>query len=147
MHTITVTRFFEAAHMLPDSPNLITKQCSNLHGHTYHVVVTAESVDNRRNGMVVDFRAIKDIIDRLDHTVILREDYIAILDAVNVIRENQGLSKQEGVSLEGNPTAENIASYLHKQILEAYPDLLDINVLVAEGYKDKDHTSYVGYRE
>ena len=35
MYKLEVNRFFDAAHDLPDSENLITKQCTNLHGHTY----------------------------------------------------------------------------------------------------------------
>jgi len=125
---MSVKVFFDAAHQLQDSEDLVTKACARLHGHTYHVVVNCQAPTNNRGGMVVDFKAIKNIINKLDHQFIN-----------DIFSEHFGLFIQS--------TAENIAKYLYIQIQDAYPDLQNIQVLVAEGYKGKDSTSYVGYQE
>src|SRR6056297_1979852 len=68
---------FEIAHALwnYDGP------CSNLHGHSYRLFVTATGspvvdVNHPKNGMVIDFGDLKqlvheEIVDPLDHAVIL----------------------------------------------------------------------------
>jgi 6-pyruvoyltetrahydropterin/6-carboxytetrahydropterin synthase len=60
---------FEAAHRLPQHPG----KCKELHGHSYHVVVTVERSVALSTGMAIDFadlRAIvrREVVDRLDHT-------------------------------------------------------------------------------
>lgn len=73
-----------AAHKLEldyDSP------CQDLHGHNWIITVHIRSTEKNKNGMVVDFKRIKELVhDRLDH------NYIN-----NVIK--------------CNPTAENIGEW------------------------------------
>lgn len=125
MFDLKVTRFFDAAHQLPDNEHLLTKQCANLHGHTYHVIVRVTNSVNVRNGMVVDFKGIKNIIDIFDHKFI-----------------NDEFKK---LGYNDPPTAENIARVLYTQIAEAYEDLYVVNVAVCEGYKGEANSSYVTY--
>lgn len=59
---------FSASHFLPNYDG----KCENLHGHNYKVTVTIQG-EVQPNGMVLDFKKIKDIvsenaIDKLDHT-------------------------------------------------------------------------------
>ena len=68
---------FDMAHALygHDGP------CANIHGHTYHLSVTIfgvplQDVSNPKNGMVIDFTDLKNIvkrevIDRFDHALVL----------------------------------------------------------------------------
>ena len=63
---LSVSDFFHASHTLPDSEYLITKECTRLHGHTYLAKVEIES-DELKAGMIVDFKAVKDIIKLFDH--------------------------------------------------------------------------------
>lgn len=87
---------FEAAHMLPKVPD--GHKCKRLHGHNYKVEVEFRGEIAPKDGFCgnLDFADIdaqvKPIIDRLDH---------------------QYLNEIEGLD---NPTAENIAAYLLREI-------------------------------
>lgn|SRR3990167_8931812 len=63
MNKLVVQHYFDAAHQLTDSPDLVTKACARLHGHTYAVVVEAEAEQLNGAGMVIDFKAIKETIE------------------------------------------------------------------------------------
>ena len=67
-------------------------KCSNLHGHNWIVTVHCKSDELDQNGMVVDFKHIKDKVHgKLDH---------AYLNEV----------------VDFNPTAENIARWIAEQV-------------------------------
>ena len=69
-------------------------KCKNLHGHNWIVIVYCKSKELDENGMVIDFKHIKNkIMDKLDHTYI-----------------------NEVVDF--NPTAENMAKWICEQIGE-----------------------------
>lgn len=79
---------FCAAHQLTHA---YSKECNNfMHGHNFLIEVEIK-VDELINGMVVDFKIIKEEINKLDH------------------RNLNEILKFE-------PTAENIAKYLYSQI-------------------------------
>lgn len=116
MYIIEVKDFFSASHQLPDTDSLVTKACTRLHGHTYCVIVTAYSNKLNSGGMITDFKAIKNIIQELDHQHL--NDFIKV------------------------PTAENTAKWIHNHILV---DLgLESKIKIAEGYKG-ENTSWVYY--
>lgn len=83
--TLYLDRKISAAHHLPGYDGC----CSQLHGHTWRIEVWIHG-EVQSNGMVVDFRTVKEIIDRLDHKCL-----------------NDVLP---------NPTAENLAIYLLGQV-------------------------------
>lgn len=63
-------------------------KCTNLHGHNWIVMIYCKSEDLNEDGMVIDFKHIKEMVsDKLDHQYI------------NEI-------------VDFNPTAENIAKYI-----------------------------------
>ena len=67
-------------------------KCKNLHGHNWIITVYCKSKELDKNGMVMDFKHIKNMIsDKLDH------QYIN-----NIV--------------DFNPTAENIAKWICEQI-------------------------------
>lgn len=121
---VQVKTFFCAAHQLTDSEFLVTKACSRLHGHTYGVIVDAES-DELKGGMVVDFKGIKDVINQtLDHKFVN-----------DVFAQTLGWEKKES-------TAENIALFLKMAMAKAYPSLT-LGIKLCEGYKGEENTSWV----
>jgi 6-pyruvoyltetrahydropterin/6-carboxytetrahydropterin synthase len=81
-------------------------KCRHLHGHNGKAVVTLEAPVLDALGMVVDFSAIKRVIGQwidatLDHRLLLHQDDPIIPELVR-----QG---EPFVTLDANPTAENIA--------------------------------------
>lgn len=129
MYKLIVNRFFDASHQLPDSEDLVTKACAQYHGHTYLARVTFESEKNDRHGMVVDFKAIKNVIDLLDHRF--------INDIFSKYPEFLGVP----------PTAENIARFIHTEIRNQISGLVDLKVGICEGYKGEEASSWSYYED
>ena len=65
---------FEMAHVLDSS---YSEECQNFHGHSYQLAVTLTSDELNEDGMVVDFKKIKDVIGDYikswDHTLVISE--------------------------------------------------------------------------
>ena len=91
-----------AAHNLTLS---YESKCENLHGHNWIITVTVQSETLDKNGMVVDFSKIKEIVNQFDHHV--------INDVLGDI----------------NPTAENMAKWLCDRI----PKCIRVSVQETEG--------------
>ncbi len=102
MYTVTKRLEISAAHQL--ALNYESK-CKNLHGHNWIIYVTCQSETLDANGMVVDFKHIKNLVsDMLDHQYL------------NDV-------------LQCNPTAENIARW----ICENVPHCVKVSVQESEG--------------
>ena len=99
MFEVKITRDFSAAHRVEDYPG----NCERLHGHNWKVEVIARSAELDPLGMVVDFRKLKEVADRvlerLDH------EYLNEVEPFTML----------------NPTAENIARYIFEQIAKSCP--------------------------
>ncbi|HSC39496.1 MAG TPA: 6-carboxytetrahydropterin synthase QueD [Chitinophagaceae bacterium] len=97
---------FDAAHFLPQVP--LGHKCRQLHGHTYHVTIFVSGPVSADIGWVLDFGDLKavckPVIDRLDHAL---------------LNEIAGLE---------NPTAENVAQWLWRQIAVNLPGLQKIEL-------------------
>ena len=84
--------FAASHHLVVDYPT----KCSRPHGHNYEVEVFCKAETLDANGMVVDFKIIKErITDRLDH-------------------------RNLNEVLPFNPTAENLARWICEQIPHCY---------------------------
>ena len=90
-------------------------KCSHLHGHRYRVEVTASAESLDDVGRVVDFGAVKDVVgrwvdDHLDHGTILsaHDPAVVLLEEI----EGAGGVAQKLYLMDGNPTAENLATLL-----------------------------------
>jgi 6-pyruvoyltetrahydropterin/6-carboxytetrahydropterin synthase len=96
MYEITITRSFSAAHVLKD----IGGKCEGLHGHNFIVDVSLAAPDLNKEGLLLDFRILKEwtdeILDALDHKYLNELPYFINL----------------------NPSAENLARFLHDRITE-----------------------------
>lgn len=101
MYTVTKRIEVSGAHCLRLP---YESKCTRLHGHNWIIDVTCRREELDENGMVVDFTHIKDVVMKLDHAFI------------NDIVKN-------------NPTAENIAKWIHDQI----PFCTRVSVQESEG--------------
>jgi len=94
MFELSVTARFSAAHHLRGYPGV----CAAPHGHNWDVRVFVRGSRPNRMGVIVDFRelrqAVEQVIKRLDHTD---------LSALELFRGK-------------NPTSENIARFLFREI-------------------------------
>lgn len=93
-YTLKVVTEFAAAHTLREYPGA----CSRMHGHNWKVELEAMATTLNDVGMGVDFKQMKSIArevgDRLDHR------YLNEIEPFTEI----------------NPTAENIAAYMYREI-------------------------------
>jgi 6-pyruvoyltetrahydropterin/6-carboxytetrahydropterin synthase len=120
---IRVTRefTFEMAHVLYnyDGP------CRNVHGHSYRLFVTIAGVpvrdtSNPKNGMVIDFTDLKnivlrEIVDIFDHAVVVSSDF----DAAK--REMMEKTFGNTVIVDYQPTCENLAADFAGRISKHLP--------------------------
>ena len=94
MYRLSVKTNFSAAHHLQDYQGA----CQNLHGHNWKVGVKIICEKTDEIGLTIDYKVVKEfineIMDRLDH---------------------QYLNKLK-VFEEINPTSENIAKYIYKEL-------------------------------
>lgn len=95
---------FEAAHFLPGVPD--GHKCKRMHGHSYRVRVHIRGAPGGPQNWVMDFadvkRIVSSVLNRLDH---------------RVLNEIPGLE---------NPTAEQIARYLWRELTPGLPGLSKI---------------------
>jgi len=61
MYEIKIISSFSAAHQLKD----FTGRCERLHGHNWKVEVYLMGKELNRDGMLLDFRILKDILNRV----------------------------------------------------------------------------------
>ena len=105
MWKIRVECMFSAAHRLLNYEG----PCGRLHGHNWKVVVVLEGDELNRNGMLMDFRTVKQIIAEFDHKVLLKSSD----PLVEVLRK----ADQEVIELSVNPTCEDLARIIAWKIL------------------------------
>lgn len=100
MYELTVISDFAAAHNLRQYEG----ECENLHGHNWNVEVTVATKKLNKIGLGVDFKILKrtleNILKRLDH---------------KYLNEIQPFDKE-------NPSSENIARYIFKQLQKEIKD-------------------------
>ena len=97
---------FEAAHRLPNVPP--EHKCARLHGHSFQVRLVVSGAATEPSGWVMDFSdikaAFKPVLDRLDHYY---------------LNDIPGLE---------NPTSENIARWIWREVSPALPQLAQIEI-------------------
>ena len=96
----------EAAHRLPNLPE--DHKCYRLHGHSYKIEVHVTGEVDQKTGWIMDFAdisaAFKPLFERLDH---------------HYLNEIEGLE---------NPTSENLARWIWRQLKPALPLLSSVVV-------------------
>ena len=96
----------EAAHRLPNLPE--NHKCYRLHGHSFKIEVHVKGEVDQNIGWIMDFAdisaAFKPLFERLDH---------------HYLNEIEGLE---------NPTSENLARWIWRQLKPALPLLSSVVV-------------------
>lgn len=96
MFELSISDEFEAAHRLPDYDG----KCCRLHGHNWKVEVCVRGRDLALNGMLVDFKILKEslamVLGKLDHYFLNETPPFDTLP----------------------PTAEHIAQYVHESLVK-----------------------------
>lgn len=98
---------FEAAHHLPGVPP--EHKCARMHGHSYRIVVHLEGEVDPVSGMVVDFAEVSDAFEAAIHSQL----------------DHQCLNAVEGLE---NPTSENVARWIWRQLHTTLPLLCAVEV-------------------
>ncbi|MBQ2375875.1 MAG: 6-carboxytetrahydropterin synthase [Bacteroidales bacterium] len=110
---------FETSHALDEYQGL----CKNLHGHSYRLFVTVigeyeEEAENNDSGMVLDFKAIKTIVEKsvvedFDHAVVLckNSSFASALKQTNT----------KLILFDKQPTCENLIMEFHRRITSILP--------------------------
>jgi 6-pyruvoyltetrahydropterin/6-carboxytetrahydropterin synthase len=120
---------FEMAHALwnYDGP------CRNVHGHSYRLFVTlsgipVDDLQNPRNGMVIDFTELKDIV---------KKEIISVFDHALTVSGNYDLKKMElfrsmfgnTVIVDYQPTCENLVTDFAARINKHLPEKVRLHSL------------------
>ena len=99
MYKLRVSSEFSAAHNLREYKG----KCEALHGHNWKVEVVIAAKNVNRQGLVVDFHEIKNMVkaalEELDHNYLNQLDYFK----------------------KHNPTSENLAKYIFDEIKAQIP--------------------------
>jgi 6-pyruvoyltetrahydropterin/6-carboxytetrahydropterin synthase len=125
MFEVTVQDTFSSGHYLRDYYG----KCENPHGHNYRVVVTLVGEELEPNGLLLDFKLLKRIlqptIQYLDH---------------NMINDLEPFTSL-------NPSAENLAKYFFDRISSQLLDLTAGRVRVRDCVIWETDTSFARYYE
>lgn len=121
---------FEMSHALEGYDGL----CSQIHGHSYRLFVTVRGVascdpEDPKLGMVMDFGALKQIINKLiisefDHSMLIRatEDNAAVIEMMR-------RRFPRVIALAWQPTCENLITYFASIIAPALPPRVTLHSL------------------
>ena len=126
---VTKEFMFEMAHALSnyDGP------CRNIHGHSYRLFVTVSGIPaddplNPRNGMVIDFSELKEII---------RKEIISVFDHALTVKETFGDGRTEifrnmfnnVILVSYQPTCENLIVDFAGRIKKRLPGRVSLHSL------------------
>ena len=125
MYEVTVEAHFSSGHYLREYYG----KCENPHGHNYRVLVTLAGAELESNGLLLDFKVLKDIlkpvVNYLDHQM------INDLEPFTVV----------------NPSAENLAKYFFDRTNEKLSAVTGGRVRVKQSTIFETDTSQATYYE
>jgi len=94
---------FDASHRLL----YYQGKCANLHGHRWKVEVWMEGEPDETTGILIDYNAIKKVVDKYDHQILLNEAD----PLVACIRKFQPV-----ITTPGEPTSELLANLIREEL-------------------------------
>jgi len=94
---------FDASHRLLHYKG----KCANLHGHRWKVEVWVEGEPDATTGIVIDYNAIKQVIGKFDHQILLnaKDPMVACIEKY-----------QHVITTSGDPTSELLAARIQKDL-------------------------------
>ena len=123
MFEITVQAGFSSGHYLREYYG----KCENPHGHNYRVLVTLSGEELEPNGLLLDFKLLKQVlkptVEYLDHRMINDLEPFTTL----------------------NPSAENLAKYFYDQTAQTLHDMTAGRVRVKDCTLYETDTSFARY--
>lgn len=123
MYEVTVEAGFSSGHYLRDYHG----KCENPHGHNYRVLVTLAGHELEPNGLLLDFKILKDVL----------KPVVAYLDH-HMINELEPFTHV-------NPSAENLAKYFFDEINSHLADVTGGRVQVKRSTIFETDTSQATY--
>lgn len=125
MFEITVEAHFSSGHYLREYQG----KCENPHGHNYRVLVTLEGETLESNGLLLDFKLLKQVlkptVEYLDHQM------INDLEPFTTV----------------NPSAENLAKYFYDKTKLQVAEMSGGRVRVKDCTLFETNTSFARYYE
>lgn len=108
MTKVTIEVSFPMGHRLKSHPG----RCRHMHGHTYHVHATfgAEQLDTQ--GMVADFKVLKQVM----HKVLDDYDHAFVIEVGDPLCNTPTADEDRVYVVPFPPTAENLASFWFMQL-------------------------------
>lgn len=136
MFYLTKIFHFEAAHAL----NGYDGKCRNIHGHSYELRVTVKGMPlnepgNPKNGMVIDFHDLKqivnqEVVEKLDHSFII---------GINMPKDFVEITKKnfdKVVELPYQPTTENMLADFAERIKKHLPQHVELYGVTLQETRD-----------
>lgn len=136
MMKIGTEKTIAVAHLVQSADE--KSPCRRLHGHNLRIIVEIEG-KVKLDGMIVDFRHIKEIINELDHKTLIPQE-LATWDGNDILIETEYnryvIPKSDCAILYiTTVTAENLAKYLVYRIDEIIDNNDSVTVTVYESDK------------
>ena len=125
MYEVTVEAHFSSGHYL----RAYRGKCENPHGHNYRVLVTLAGAQLESNGLLLDFKILKDVL----------KPVVAYLDH-NMINDLVPFTTV-------NPSAENLAKYFFDQTNQHLAEVTQGRVRVKQSTIFETDTSQATYYE
>lgn len=101
----------DSAHFVP----MCNTKCENIHGHTWRVEIEMIS-EVKKDGMVIDFGKIKELLNSLDHNVLNEESFTPV--KINHIDLGKGwFVKNIMNDVIEQPTAELMSRYIYSTLM------------------------------
>ncbi len=119
MYTDRIELTFDAGHR----QLCYQGKCESPHGHTFKAEIMVSAREINQMGFVVDFVRLKENIgqwidENWDHAFLVNKQDHELLNALNY------LTQKKIFTLDGNPSAENMAKCLYDHVYTLYGDLV-----------------------
>ncbi len=127
----------EMAHRLGSS---YSKECQRIHGHSYIFEIRISREQLNADGMVVDFKRLNEIVK----PVLAQWDHMVVVQASD---ERMVMGDCGVAVVPFNPTAENMARYLHEYLVLALGPLFGAPSLAPRQLAVRVHETETGWAE